>query len=188
MILFWSSWIRCKYSSITSLSLCKTALCGPLILYSFYIPYTFISLHLPSLLRSLTFQLAYCKLDTTSVREICACHAGCLVNYAWLPPLAFLLHYQLQPWRVFHLYPVILRRILECLSLLPIGSSWFGLSTLCIWCVSGAVYIHALCVCICQLKEMVRSPFCTYGEIVLGFFGTYEMCLISKYLTQKITF
>lgn len=37
---------------------------------------------------------------------------------------------------------------------------------------SWAVCICVLCMCIYYLKKMVRSPFCTFGEVVLSIFGT----------------
>lgn len=135
-------------SSMTSLSSRKTAFCG--VPYPVFITYTIclywfsftfsVCVWVPSPSSWHTVSLP----DAASAREDCTQPVGYLSMPESLP--AFLSRYQMQPWRVFP-FPVILWRILACLSLLPIESSWLWMYTPSIWCVHGQfTYVYFVCV------------------------------------------
>lgn len=140
---FWSSWICCHVVQWPAFPHAKQHL----ILCSSYIPYAFIGFHLPFFVGGVPSPSSLYTVSSphaTSAREVCTRHVGYLSMSESL--LAFLSRYQIQPWRVFP-FPVILWRILECLSLLPIGSSWLWIYTLSIWCVHGQfAYVYFVCV------------------------------------------
>lgn len=132
-------------SSMTSLSSCKTAFCDApypvFITYTirlYWFSFTFFLVPSPSSWHTVSLP------DAASAREVCMRHVGYLSMSESLP--AFLSRYQMQPWSVFP-FLVILWRILECLSLLPIESSWLWIYTLSIWCVHGQfAYVYFVCV------------------------------------------